>query len=339
MKTKEILCCLEDPGARAMFAPAADVLRARGFRCREIEVLAPDDAPALLVVGTSENPRAKAFALVHAARLRGVPTLGIVDSAACAAYRFRGLTDAPLAHVPDRLAVCDAATREAFVDLGLAPERVKVVGWPQADRALAARSRLDAEGRERVRERVLGPGCGQRLVVTFATEISAGLDPALGRRDASWTLAGRGAQGRTETVLEELLDALKMFPQRPWLLIKLHPKNADSDYDAYRAEVDAVSRGDPFEVMYASDVCVGMTSIFLFEAAVMGTPTLSATPCAAEWRWLASVELGLTQTACERESLRTRLGELLDEAAARRGLRTPARHLAGAARRLAGEAS
>lgn len=339
MRAREILHCLEDPGARAMFGPAADELRARGFRCREIEALAPDDAPARLVVGTSENPRAKAFALVHAARQRGIPTLGVVDSAACADYRFRGLTDDPLAHVPDRLAVCDAATREAFVDLGLAPGRVTVVGWPQADRALAARRRLDAEGRERVRERVFGPECGRKLVVTFAAEISAGLDPALGRRQADWTLAGRGAQGRTETVLEEVLDALNARRPRPWLLVKLHPKNGDADYDAYGAEVDAVGRGDPFETVYASDVVVGMTSILLFEAAVMGTPTLSVTPRAAEWRWLASVELGLTQTACDRETLRTRLGALLDEAAARRGLRTPASHLAGAARRLAEEAS
>ena len=337
MKTQEILCCLEDPGARAMFAPAAEVLEVRGFRCREIETLAADDAPALLVVGTSENPRAKAFPLVHAARRRGIPTLGIVDAAACVAYRFRGLTDNPLAHVPDRLAVCDDAAREAFAALGLAPGRVTVVGWPQADRALAARRRLDAEGRERVRLRVLGPDCGQRLVVTFATELSAGLDPAVGRRDASWTLAGRDRGGRTETVLEELLDALKGFPQRPWLLLKLHPKNADANYDAYRGEVDAVHRGDPFEVMYASDICVGMTSIFLFEAACMGVPTLSVTPCAAEWQWLASVGLGLTRTACERASLRRQLGIMLDEAVARQGPGMPVHHLAGGAQRLAGE--
>jgi len=330
-KRRAILILVEDPGAAnfvaGMIAPlrhstddvrlmacghARDVLRAQGVEfvpwpdgAEAASVLASAQ-PVLVVVGTSENPRGPGLELIDAARTVALPAVAVVDAPGNAAYRFRGESEDPLRHAPDVVLVPDAGTAGEYQALGLTPRRIRVVGHPQFDRIRAMREEWDREGQRAVRRRVLPPEAVDRDVVVFVSEISGGLNPEQYRRSADYTLRGRGDRtGRTEIVLEEFLDAMADMPSRPYLVLRLHPKNRREEFQQYLDEFDLVSSGgSPLELVYAADLVAGMTTNLLLEAVLLLRPTLSILPRAVERAWLTSIEAGLTPAVTTRAELR-----------------------------------
>ncbi len=272
--------------------------------------------PRVLVVGTAEDPATPGLALVAAARAEGIPTVGAVDGLPSAAHRFRGGSAVPLAYAPDRIVVPDDATRAAFLELGCTPGRVFVCGHPHFDTVIEARDRLDRVGRSALRAAGSIRADG-RLVVVFAAEISSGLDPTQYRKRPEYTLSGRGtSQARTEIVLEEFLDAVAGIRPRPYLVLRLHPKNEPGELDGYRTAFDHVSAGPGLhELLYCADALVGMTSIVIAEAAIMGTPTLSIVPRRSESEWSPTVALGITPCASTPDEVRAEVRALLARAA------------------------
>lgn len=337
----DALLFAEDPGAANFLARLPSALTARGLApvlaaagpavnhlgdlsvpC--IPVSGEGDAAALLArfsprlvaVGTAENPRALGLRLVEAARAAGLPTVGLIDSLANAAFRFRGESDSPLAHAPDHLLVPDAATAGAFAALGFPDERIHACGHPHWDHVRAEAERLAREDRATLRARLF-PGCPMdRQVVIFASEISTGLDPDQYRRSPAYTLTGNGrSQGRTEIVLDEFLEAAAGLSPKPWMVLRLHPKQGPEEIQAYLAAFDAVSSGGPvLELLHASDAVVGMSSMLLQEAALLGRATLSILPREEEKAWLPTIAMGATLCATRRAEIGAFLKRILDPA-------------------------
>lgn len=315
-----VLCVIEDPGAANGMVGLDAALAAQGFRfdlyatgaaltyapgiglaVQDIKAFpAPLPAGCALLVGTSENPDSVIFDLISVAKSARMPCFGFVDGPANAQHRFRGRTDAPLAHAPDILLVSDTAARDAFIGLGMADNTVRCVGHPHMDRVRDRKAQLDLEGQAAVRARLFPDIPADTWLCLFAAETSDGLDPAEFQRSDAYTLQGRGeSNGRTEICLEEVIDALGAVKKPASLVLRLHPKNTPEQFSLYMDDVAALSRGgDPLEAVYAADLVIGMTSVLLFEAAVMGRPTLAVTPRASERAWLTSIGLGLTRHVC-----------------------------------------
>ena len=339
MQNTDVLIFAEDPGAANYVAQlptalaerdrctrfladglAKDHLLQRGVRPEVVHHPAAADrilasvGPRLLIVGTAGNPNTLGLALVAEARLAGVESIGVVDLPMNAGYRFRGRTDNPLAYAPDWLLVPDEWTKEAYTALGYPAQRVVVCGHPHYDYVRATRARLAREDQNTLRQRVLLGAPDGRKVVVFATEGSARLKPQPNQRLAEYTLTGRGTStGRTEVVLEEFLDTIRLVKSRPYLVLRLHPKDSSDDYTAYLHEFDLVSSGgSPLELIHAADLVVGSTSMFLLEAVLLGTVTLSVVPRALETDWLPSIRAGMTTCVTTRAQLRTTLVDLLD---------------------------
>lgn len=336
----DVLIFVEDPGAANYVAQLPAALAEQG-RCTRLlaDGLAKDHLiqlgvrpevvhhpvaadrilasvqPHLLIVGTAENPDTLGLVLVAEARSAGIESLGIVDLPMSASYRFRGRSDNSLAYAPDWLLVPDEGTKEAYTALGYPVQRVAVCGHPHYDYVRATRARLEREGRNALTQRVLPKALDGRKVVVFATEGSARLVPQPSRRLAEYTLIGRGTStGRTEVVLEEFLDAIQLVQPRPYMVLRLHPKDTPDDYTTYLDEFDLVSNGGlPFELIYAADLIVGSTSMLLLEAVLLGRPTLSILPRAIEMDWLPSVRTGITACVTTREQLRATLIDLLHD--------------------------
>ncbi len=268
--------------------------------------------PDAVLVGTSENPDSLGLALIDDARTRGIPAVGFVDGPSNAERRFKGRGAAPFAHQPDWLLVPEALTGGVFSELGFDPARIRRTGHPHVDRIRARAVELAAEPPGAVHAR-LYPGAGARPVLLFLAELSDGLDPQAFRRGPGYTLAGRGGSDmRTDICLEEVLDALPTGSARPYVVLRLHPKNDPADFTTYAAEVDLVQRGgDPAAAVHGADLVVGMTSILLMEAAVMERPTLAVTPRQAEADWLAAIPLGLVRHVSTRDDLRSAMAEAL----------------------------
>lgn len=333
----DVLVYVEDPGAANFVLRLPAALRARGrtvrllaggtavdyLRERDVtpEIVGSGAAnahlawskPQVVLVGTGEDSNTIGLEMVAAARRAGIATIGVVDGPASADRRFRGLGDSPLAFAPDWILVPDEPTRRSFIALGHASERVVVSGHPHYDEIRAAARRLAAEDRALMRRCLFGAVADARPVVVFACEVSTGLDPERFRRSSDYTLTGRGAShGRTETVLEELLDAVSALRPRPLLVLRLHPKNAAEEFSLYASEVDVLSQGGrPLRLLYAADLVVGMTSMLLVEAALLGRPTLSILPRESERDWLPAILDGIVRCVTTRAELRRELSALL----------------------------
>ena len=337
MMRRRALLFAEDPGAANYCLGLPEALAARGIDSvlaaageavrylKDRDVTAQrlgDDArealrglrPNLVAAGTAENPHTLGLRLIAEARRIGTPSVGLVDSLANAAFRFRGPGRDPLGYAPDHLVVPDENTGTAYRDLGYPSENITVCGHPHYDRMVRRSAELAREGREAIRRTVLPRAPLDRPVVVFAAELSCGLDPGQYRKSAAYTLQGAGAAtGRTEIVMEELLMASEKLARRPYLVLRLHPKNDVADFGPLAGEFDALSAGgDPSRLVYASDLVVGMTSMLLAEAALMGVPTLSVVPREAERAWLPSVVSDAIRCAWSREGVERALAGMLD---------------------------
>jgi hypothetical protein len=270
-------------------------------------------SPKLVLIGTSENPDTFGLQLVTPAEERGIPTIGIVDGPANPQHRFRGRGDTPFHHAPDFLIVPTDPLKKSFVELGCPEENIFIGGHPYYDAIREKRGALREIGRATLRKKILPEAPDERPLIVFAAEISDGLDPSQFQRSADYTLQGRGDSDlRTNIVLEELLDSLTNLNPKPYMVLRLHPKNTRQEYSVYASEIDHISDGGgPLDICFAADLVVGMTSILLVEAAILGRPTLSVIPREAEKNWLDSIGLGLTNVATSRDELHQSIDQFM----------------------------
>lgn len=331
---KSILAVVEDPGAANMVKDLPQETLARGvslqiaavshavtyLQARQVDFLTwesgsaeeflAEHQPPLLLVGSSDNPQSKVLELVLEARKRRIPSIGLVDMRMNADRRFRGQGKHSLDCAPDYLIVPDTATANAFVSLGMDSLKVFPLGNPQYDLTLERSKTLLAETpKNLLKEKLFGQ---EPLVITFVAEPESTLNPALTARRAGQMLEGTSGSGkRCPIVLEEFLAALKRinrsFQRDPLVVLRLHPRNQETDFLAYESDCRLHSGGDPLELICASDLVVGMTSMLLLEAAIVGVPTLSIVPKLEEARWLPTVEAGITPCATRKEEIEAAL--------------------------------
>lgn len=276
--------------------------------------------PSAVFVGTAESPDTLGLAIIAEAKSRGITSVGFVDAYTNAPFRWCGHTSDPLAYCPDHLLVSDPPTEAAFIALGVAPERVRVCGHPQLDAILARAADLAKEDRQALRERLF-PGLakhasqGKRVIVFCGERSTAGSDDAVMdaqfQRSSDYTLNGRGdSNARTQIVAEELLDAVATLPQRPFMVLRYHPKNVDADFGALIDEFDVTSvGGSAVDVLFAADLVVGMTSVILPETSALGRPTLSVVPRELERAWLPFASQTITPCVATRSALREFLSD------------------------------
>jgi len=277
-------------------------------------------SPRALVVGTSEDPRSPGFGLLEAAKRSGLPTIGVVDAFMNAAFRFRGSGEDPLRFAPDWIAVPDQWTKRAFSALGCRENRVVVCGHPRYDFVRQRAIELEAQGKQALRRQFFPDAQPNKRVVLFATELSKGLNLPQFLKSGEYTLTGWGTSNlRTQIVLEEFLGALDDPNERPYMALRLHPKEAQKDFAAYLSRFDRISQWEPvLEVIFASDLVVGLSSTILLEASLLGRPTLSILPREAEREWLPTIRAGLTPCATTREELQALLPRFLSGALSNR---------------------
>lgn len=327
-----VLIAVEDPGAAnfvlelpeaferagvscSLFAcgHAREFLLDRQVKCQEFPVGAePREilnmcGPSLLLAGTSQNPDSPVLALIDEFKKQRLPTMAFVDMAADADLRFKGRSEAPLKHEPDCLLVVDRTTETAFLKLGFPASQIHISGHPAYDRVRSRAKDLAKYDLSWLRRKVLGSEPFPRPVWVFAAE-HGGDDPRQ-MRGPDYTLHGwGGADRRVDIVFEEILDARALMSPRPFLALRLHPKNSREEFARYLPEVDIVSQGgDALELIWASDLILGMSSILLMEAALAGRPTLSVVPRESERIWSPSVTEGLTPYVTTRGKLRSML--------------------------------
>lgn len=324
-----ILLYADDPGGANYLSPLADALTARGVPNRfqiasalarfaadrgmncvvRSNALTADDMltnARLLVVGTSEDKNCFAHQLVDAARARKIGSLGVVDMAVNADRRFRGQGIDPLRHAPDWLAVPDNTSALAFAELGYPIDRLLVCGHPHYDKVRIQRGSFLTQDRSTLRQTFYPEAPAGRPIWLFLAEGIDQLNRVVSFRNPDYTLHGRGAHNfRTVIVLEEVLDAAAELNPRPWVVLRLHPKNQIEEFSTLAPELGMVSQiGDPLPLVWAADLVLGMTTMLLLETYLLGRPHLAILPRTMERTWLYTTNKGLTKSVCTRSALR-----------------------------------
>lgn len=326
----DVLIFVEDPGAANYVQPFPEMLSGRGLKVKllsqgiagdylnrlrvdsERVPLGEDAAailerysPKVLLVGTAENPRTIGLRLVDSARGYDIVSVGVVDAGINAEYRFRGTSTEPLRFAPDWLLVPDRWTANRFTKLGYQKERLVVCGHPRYDYVRSVLKEWQKRDVDNLRT-TLFPGWSKgRPIWLFASEISTGFEPGQFRHSSEYTLQGSGRYTeRTKIVLEEFLGSLSELAERPYLVLRLHPKNTVDEFSEFIKHFDYISKDeDVLEVICGSDLVVGMTSMLLVEAVLMRRATLSILPRPLEKEWLASTRAGVTPYFFTRDEL------------------------------------
>ena len=260
--------------------------------------------PKVVVVGTSEDKQAFSLPLTRTAQEIGIPTIGIVDMVCNAHNRFCGEGDDPLGYIPDNLIVPDQATKDAYIQIGFPAKKISLLGHPAYDRAYQFRQNNSVKVKQNQdgKKRILFLAEGWDL-----------FDEKLSCRSKDYTLEGRGGDNwRTAIVLEELLDALIALPElNAEVVVRPHPKMSASDFDRFASEITIEEGGDPLEAVSKADAVIGMTSMLLIEAAIVGRPVLSILPQPIEKDWLGPIKSGMISCVITETELKTALPKLL----------------------------
>lgn len=328
----DVLLFAEDPGGANVLAPLAVALHNVNIRAELVAdeqvhtyLQARDisftrysgdadktlraNTPQLFVTGTSERRESSSLHLIEAARKHGIPSLAAIDMITNADRRFRGHTGSPLAYMTDHIAVPDAPTAKAYEALGLAQNRITMCGHPHHDTVRARRTAFIAGDSHPLRAQHLPDAPTDRPVFIFLAEGADRLNAAASQKSSDYTLHGDGTStDRTTIVLEEVLNATANLRPRPYVVLRLHPGNNLEDYSHLRPRIDAVSLGgDPLPLVWCANLVIGMTTMLLVEAYLLGKPTLSVIPRAAEREWLPTTASGLTSVVTTRSQLESYL--------------------------------
>ena len=229
--------------------------------------------PGLLIVGTSSNPDSPILTAIDVARDKGIPTVGVVDAIMSAPHRFKGRSQNPLRYAPDWLLVPDVATEKAYREIGFLHDRILVTGHPHYEAVCRRASELMAR-RKSLLTKWIKDSLPEGPIVVFISEPP--VPPENDYRATELLRGWRTTDDRTHVALQETLDALEELVPNAYVVLRLHAREREEDFLSYRERINQVSKaGDGLELAVIGDLIIGMTSSLVFEAALIGRPTIS----------------------------------------------------------------
>lgn len=242
------------------------------------------EAPDILITGTSVDDMTEKY-LWKAAEKSAVRSVAILDNWVNYGIRFSkyGLGESALylsdrSHdfLPDRIFVMDETARDAMISDGIPSEKVIVTGQPHFE-WLRDRTAVLTDSAVNIKKDA-GNGCSS--VVTFVSEP---FSQVYGSQEKASAVIGFNEYDIARQTALSLEKAAKKADVRIALIIKLHPKEDLHKYELLEKEftrsqsikiiVDGSSTS--IDLIAASDAVVGMVSMALVEAAVLGKPVLS----------------------------------------------------------------
>lgn len=236
--------------------------------------LVAKQAPDAVLTATSLEPGIE-LALLRTARACGIPCMAVLDS--WTNYRARLLApdehELAAATLPDVITVTDDFAAEELRAVGVPSALLRVVGQPAFDETVGwARSAAARTRRDEVRA-ALGVRAGESLVTFFSQPIAEMYGPP----------TAPAYRGYDEADAVDALLRVRMPKDLPIrVAIKPHPKEPPTKFDGSVAKAavpaQVVTSYGVDELIAASDVVVGMTSVTQVQALLAGRPVLSLQP-------------------------------------------------------------
>ncbi len=203
--------------------------------------------------------------------------------------------------LPSRIGVMDPFALEQAVAAGLPSERLVVVGQPYLEGLVREAGQPELLKEARTLRMQWQAGKSSPLIL-FASE----------KYPENPGIPTSSFPKYTETeALEGLLQAVNRLQEknsfRPTVVVKLHPKESIQSFErgplARAANIQVVAGVSAWPSILASDLVVGMTSMILLEAALIGKAAISYQPDVKNNSPFVGTQLGIISTAAEVDQL------------------------------------
>jgi hypothetical protein len=224
----------------------------------------------IVLAATSVNGVDLELLCIQAAKRLKVPSLSVLDFWSNYAARFR-------AHggdlvVPDCVCVMDRRAATELACAGIPLGQISVSGQPAFDHLQNFKNHSGARARVEVRRELRIPD--NQLLLLFVSQPLADF--------YGDNTGGFGHLGFTEHSTYRLLNCAVesiSHEQAFTVVIKTHPRERSTNWSLAESKtlVDPVPRST-LEFCFAADLVVGMNSVALVEAAIVGRPVLSLQP-------------------------------------------------------------
>ena len=243
------------------------------------------EKPDFIITGTSADDFSEKF-LWKAAEELHIPTFAILDQWTSYGVRFSkysmdqlGEYEANKCHdyLPTKILVMDEFAKSELMQEGIHGDQVLISGQPYFDYLSERSSTFQEKDIIEFRDHV---GCtSEDILITFASEV---ISYTYGENDLSEHFCGYTERTIFKEILKVLTKILTIEKKKVKLMIRPHPKEKADCYeeflgatgnDLFTIQKDAVS--DAWLLMKASDLILGMSSMFLIEAVFFGKPVMS----------------------------------------------------------------
>lgn len=295
----KVLMAVNDPGAANFWAPVARELRGKApltvalgepaqkafQRCgvafekadsKTVTEWMESEQPDVVAVGTSENEEVLDRQLVLAGRTLAIPVVSAVDYWSQYRNRFVRQSSGEMDFVPDWICAADEKMQSGLTKAGIDAGRIVVTGHPHLENL---KSQWGQTGITRIAVFEKLGFDPEFPLVCFVSE-TFGWEAQEDYRFASES----GHSERTLVMLENFLQVTGDIAEQTGKCIqvvnKLHPKNRLQEFEFFESPypVTSVHDMDPYALIQAADIVVGMTSMLLLEAAALGKQVLSLVP-------------------------------------------------------------
>ena len=231
--------------------------------------------PAIVVTGTSFDPIGLEIKFIHAARILKIPCLSILDHWCLYSLRFSG-ENGDQKYIPDKIAIMDEIAFCEMVAEGFHPDTLVITGHPAFDALTEYKLHFTNEKRQMIRSGF--PVHSNELFIVFLSEP---ISQIWGEDESDPKFVGY----TEKSVLTNLVAVLEQISQdcnKPIvLLIRPHPREKTGAYQKITSNTIRIIISDndnPREIVMASDLVIGMTTVLLVEACYLGCIVVSIQP-------------------------------------------------------------
>ncbi|CAK0743378.1 hypothetical protein CCP3SC5AM1_1170004 [Gammaproteobacteria bacterium] len=228
--------------------------------------------PALLLTGTSFNAADDGLFWSWAWE-QGIPSIAFVDHWTNYRKRFSSTPDRHFDCMPEQIAVIDDRMARRLVDAGCPEQRIIMLGHPGWDDLVARRDDHTPKLRQEL--------AGDRILILFVSEPFARFYGPKG----TYSSLGYTEVDALNLLFNVLETVGENLGETYTVIIKPHPRENSMDLtnlvmmaSGYQRVQARLVDGDRLELVAAAKVVTGMSSLLLYEAALMGRPVVALQP-------------------------------------------------------------
>jgi hypothetical protein len=237
----------------------------------------------IILIGTSENKKSLLRKIVKEGKKKHIPVFGIVDAAMNLQERFFINKKNKFIYLPDYLFVNDEYTKDQYIKIGIDRSRIYNFGSPHYQNIKNIYFNLKKNKKSKTRIKINNNINNKNFkIYSFVSE-------GLYKTRAS-------KKTRTEIVLEQFIKIKQKIKDHPYLIFKPHPKDKKKDYKKYLKYFDAIFlKGNSIDLIHISDAIIGLTSMVMTEAVILGKPTFAIICDRKEKDWLPALRNNLLE--------------------------------------------